>query len=249
MTSVNGNRPSRSSTGTLEELERSNDELAQFAYVASHDLQEPLRAIVGFLQLLESRYAGQLDEKGRQYIKRSVNAGHRMQSLIQDLLTLSRVNTKGRPFESTDLNGVVTEVLNRLEKQIQEKAATVTTESLPNVMADPKQIHTLFQNLISNALKYNEHPEPAISIGCREQENDYCFFIKDNGIGIEPKFYERIFIVFQRLHGRQEYHGTGVGLTLCKKIVERHGGSISVESEKGQGSTFFFTLPKKRMEK
>ncbi|RPJ78401.1 MAG: PAS domain S-box protein [Deltaproteobacteria bacterium] len=235
--------------GTLKELERSNDELAQFAYVASHDLQEPLRAIVGFLQLLESRYAGQLDEKGGKYIKRSVNAGHRMQSLIEDLLTLSRVNTKGSPFESTNLNGIVAEVLNRLEKQIQEKAATITTASLPNLMVDPNQIHALFQNLISNALKYNEHPEPAISIGCREQENDYCFFIKDNGIGIEPKFYERIFIVFQRLHGRQEYHGTGVGLTLCKKIVERHGGSISVESEKGQGSTFFFNLPKERMRK
>ncbi|SLM29678.1 putative Integral membrane sensor signal transduction histidine kinase [Desulfamplus magnetovallimortis] len=231
------------------ELERSNDELAQFAYVASHDLQEPLRAIVGFLQLLESRYTGQLDEKGRQYIKRSVNAGHRMQSLIQDLLALSRINTKDNPFESMDLNDVVTMVLNRLEKQIQEKAGIITADRLPNLEADATQIHTLFQNLISNALKYNERSEPAISIGCKEQENDYCFFIKDNGIGIESKFYERIFVVFQRLHSRQEYSGTGVGLTLCKKIVERHGGYIWVESEKDHGSTFFFTLPKERIKK
>ncbi|MFO7750904.1 MAG: ATP-binding protein [Desulfobacteraceae bacterium] len=233
---------------TLNKLERSNEELAQFAYVASHDLQEPLRAIVGFLQLLEPRCAGQLDEKSRQYIKRSVNAAHRMQTLIQDLLTLSRVNTKGSPFESTDLNVVVAGVLSRLDRRIEEKSARVTREEFPHLMVDPDQISVLFENLISNALKYNGHPEPAISIGCREEKNDYCFFVKDNGIGIESKFYERIFIVFQRLHGRQEYHGTGVGLTLCKKIVERHGGSIWVESIAGRGSTFFFTLPKKGWE-
>jgi len=230
---------------TLSKLERSNDELAQFAYVASHDLQEPLRAIVGFLQLLESRYAGQLDEKGQQYILRSVNAGHRMQVLIQDLLTLSRIDTQGRPFESSNLNDIVKEVLNQFDRQVQQKRATIHVERLPNLMVDSKQIHVLFQNLLSNALKYNEHSAPIVSIGCKSLDNDYRFSVTDNGIGIDPKFFERIFIVFQRLHGRKEYSGTGVGLTLCKKIVERHGGTIWIDSKKGKGSTVFFTLPKK----
>ena len=230
----------------MRKLERSNDELAQFAYVSSHDLQEPLRAIVGFLQLLESRYNDKLDDKGRQYIERSVKAGHRMQRLISDLLTLSRVNSKKKAFEISDLNEILVKVLDRLAVPIQEKKAKITFDHLPHLLVDLTQIYDLFLNLISNAIKYNEQSKPVVEIGCKEKKDDYCFHVKDNGIGIDPKFHDRIFIVFQRLHGRQEYSGTGVGLTLCKKIVERHGGRIWVESEKEKGATFFFTLPKKR---
>lgn len=234
---------------TLNELERSNAELAQFAYVASHDLQEPLRAIVGFLQLFESKYSDKVDRKGRNYIQRTVNASHRMQTLITDLLALSRVNTHGSTFEETDLNNVFKQVKERLQVPIKEKKAQIRCAPLPSLAVDAGQISTLFMNLISNALKYNTDDHPTIEIGWCDRQDDICFNIKDNGIGIDPKFYERIFIVFQRLHGRREYSGTGVGLTLCKKIVERHGGAIWVESEPGRGTTFFFTLPKERKDK
>ncbi len=234
---------------TLHELERSNAELAQFAYVASHDLQEPLRAIVGFLQLLESKYSDKVDGKGREYIQRTVIASHRMQTLISDLLALSRVNTHGRAFEETDLNDVFKQVEERLQIPVKEKGAQITCAPLPILTVDDGQISTLFLNLISNALKYNTHAHPTIEIGWRDRQDDACFYVKDNGIGIDPKFFERIFVVFQRLHGRREYSGTGVGLTLCKKIVERHGGAIWVESEPGRGSTFYFTLPKERRDK
>lgn len=228
----------------LDQLERSNADLAQFVHVASHDLQEPLRAIAGFLQLLESRYRTHLDEKGRNYIDRSVNASLRMQRLITDLLTLSRVNTRGSVFEPTDLNAVVDQVLNRLAPRIQERNVKINRTSLPLVDADADQMGTLFRNLISNAVKYNQSDPPVIDIGWEEKQDKAALYVKDNGIGIDNKFFDRIFVVFQRLHGRQEYSGTGVGLTLCRKIVERHGGAIRVESQKGQGSTFFFTLPK-----
>jgi len=229
-----------------EALERSNNELEQFAYVASHDLQEPLRAIVGFLQLLQSRYEDQIDEKGRHYIERSVKAGLRMQTLIRELLTLSRVNTKGANFAATDLNHIVNAVLDSLQSIIQDKKADITCTTLPNLIGDANQIQSLFQNLIMNALRYNENPKPIVDIGCREEGNSYHFFIKDNGIGIAPEFYQRIFMVFQRLHTDREYPGTGLGLALCKKIVERHDGTIWVESQPEGGSTFHFTLPKKR---
>jgi PAS domain S-box-containing protein len=231
---------------TQEALERSNSELEQFAYVASHDLQEPLRAIVGFLQLLQSRYENQIDETGRHFIERSVKAGHRMQTLIRELLTLSRVNTKGATFASTDLNDLVKDVLDSLQSIILEKNADISCARLPNLTIDASQIQSLFQNLILNAVRYNESPKPIIEIGCREDENVYHFFVKDNGIGILPKFYQRIFMVFQRLHTGREYPGTGLGLALCKKIVERHGGTIWVESQPQAGSMFHFTLPKKR---
>ena len=231
---------------TLDQLERYNDELAQFAYVASHDLQEPLRAIVGFLQLLETRYNGQLDAKGRHYIERSVKAGHRMQRLISDLLALSRVNTRDKGFETTDFNEIMDKVVARLQSRIKQKNAGIVRARMPSAMADASQMETLFFNLVSNALKYNESQAPQVEIGWSESDSQYRFHVKDNGIGISPKFYDRIFIVFQRLHGRREYSGTGVGLTLCKKIVERHGGRIWVESEAGTGSTFFFTLPSQR---
>jgi PAS domain S-box-containing protein len=229
-----------------EALKRSNQELEQFAYVASHDLQEPLRAIVGFLQLLQGRYANQIDETGRHFIERSVKAGHRMQTLIRELLTLSRVTTKGARFASTDLNPLVKDVLESLQPIIQEKNADICCAGLPNLTIDAGQIQSLFQNLIVNAVRYNESPKPVIEIGCRELDDVYHFFVKDNGIGISPKYYQRIFMVFQRLHTDREYPGTGLGLALCKKIVERHGGTIWVESQPKGGSTFYFTLPKKR---
>jgi PAS domain S-box-containing protein len=229
-----------------EALERSNRELEQFAYVASHDLQEPLRAIVGFLQLLQGRYGDQIDEKGRHYIERSVKAGQRMQTLIRQLLTLSRVHTKGATFAPADLNHIVKDVLENLQSIIQEKNTDITCAKLPTVTIDASQIQSLFQNLIMNAVRYNESPTPSVEIGCREQDSAYHLYVKDNGIGIASQFYERIFMVFQRLHTDREYPGTGLGLALCKKIVERHGGTIWVESQPPGGSTFYFTLPKKR---
>ncbi len=230
----------------IAELKRSNNELNQFAYVASHDLQEPLRAVVGFLQLLEERYNNQLDEKGTHYIDRAVQAGHRMRKLINDLLTLSRVSTQRAEFEETDLSLILKETLEHLKPLIKEKNAQVIREGMPTLAIDKVQIQQLFQNLIANGLKYNKSRAPVIDLGWRDRENECEFFVKDNGIGIDPKFHERIFIVFQRLHARLEYSGTGVGLALCKRIVERHGGRIWVESAKGNGATFFFTLPRER---
>lgn len=232
----------------VNELELSNAELSQFSYVASHDLQEPLRAIVGFLQLLESRYTDQLDEKGLHYIERAVKAGHRMQRLINDLLTLSRVNSKGAPFEPADFNDILSKVKKDLSNQIKQKNAMIRWEHLPIMTVDQSQIATLFFNLISNGLKYNESVQPTVEVGFRRDTDETRFFVKDNGIGIEERFHDRIFIVFQRLHGRREYSGTGVGLTLCKKIVERHGGRIWLESSREKGSTFFFSLPNQRIE-
>ena len=229
-----------------EALKRSNRELEQFAYVASHDLQEPLRAVVGFLQLLQSRCGDKIDEKGRHYIERSVKAGRRMQTLIRELLTLSRVNTKGKPFEATDLNQIVENVLDNLQPIIQEKKSDIICDRLPHLSVDAVQIQSLFQNLIINAVRYNESPKPCIEIGCRERDHVCHFFVKDNGIGISPQFHERIFMVFQRLHTDREYQGTGLGLALCNNIVERHGGTIWVESQPQEGSTFYFTLPKDR---
>lgn len=227
-----------------ESLEQSNRELEQFAYVASHDLQEPLRAIVGFLQLLQARYDDQLDDKGRHFIDRAVKAGHRMQTLIRELLTLSRVNTKGTTFAPTDLNPLVQSVLDNLQTILREKNAEITCGRLPSLKVDAGQIRSLFQNLILNAMRYNESPRPLVEIGFHEQDAACHFYVKDNGIGIAPQFHQRIFMVFQRLHTAGEYPGTGLGLALCKKIIERHGGTIRVESEPGEGSTFYFSLPK-----
>ncbi len=229
-----------------EALKRSNEELEQFAYVASHDLQEPLRAVVGFLQLLQSRCEGQIDEKGRHYIERSVKAGRRMQTLISELLTLSRVNTKGATFAPKDLSQIVQNALDNLQSIIQEKNADISCAKLPNLTVDAAQVQSLFQNLIMNAVRYNESPKPRIEIGCRERDQVCEFFVKDNGIGIPSQFHQRIFTLFQRLHTDREYPGTGLGLALCKKIVERHGGTIWVESQPQKGSVFHFTLPRSR---
>ncbi|WP_186441583.1 PAS domain S-box protein [Desulfamplus magnetovallimortis] len=228
---------------TLADLEKSNAELEQFAYVASHDLQEPLRAVIGFLQLLQSKYKNQLDEKGRHYIERVVKAGHRMQSLISDLLKVSRVNTLNTSFEPTDLTKVLEEVLEHMQSTITEENGVVTYSRLPTLMVDKSQIQGLFQNLIVNALKYNEALKPTIEIGYEDKGHECRFFVKDNGIGISKEFRDKIFMIFQRLHPRKDYSGSGIGLALCKKIVERHRGNIWVESESGKGSIFYFTLP------
>jgi PAS domain S-box-containing protein len=228
----------------LEALERSNLELEQFAYVASHDLQEPLRAIVGFLQLLQSRYEDKVDEKGKHYIERSVKATYRMQTLIRELLTLSRVHSKGSTFLPTDLNLLVEGVLDNIQATVREKKAEVTRGMLPTLNVDANQMRSLFQNLLLNALQYNESPRPLVKIGFQELDESYLFQVQDTGIGILPQFHQRIFLVFQRLHTDSEYPGTGLGLALCKKIIERHGGTIWVESNPTGGSIFCFTLPK-----
>jgi PAS domain S-box-containing protein len=226
-----------------EALRRSNQELEQFASVASHDLQEPLRAIVGFLQLLQSKYADRIDEQGRNYIERTVNAGHRMQSMIRQLLDLSRVSTKGSHFTSTDLNRIVQIVREDLQAILREKNAEIICAELPRLDVDAGQLQRLFQNLILNGLKYNRSARPVIEITNTVQGNFRRFSFRDNGIGISPEFHQRIFMIFQRLHTGGEFAGNGMGLALCKKIVERHGGTIWVESQPKEGSIFYFTLP------
>jgi PAS domain S-box-containing protein len=229
------------------ELVRSNAELERFAYVASHDLQEPLRKIEAFGDRLKIKYADQLSERGRDYVERMQKSARRMRTLIEDLLAFSRVTTQAQPFVSVDLNEVVGEVIGELEIQIQETKGRVEVKELPTIAADPSQMHQLFQNLISNALKFHrpgEAPLVAVdSMRSRSQPHMYQIAVKDNGIGFEEKYSDRIFQVFQRLHGRNEYEGTGIGLAICAKIVERHGGSITVKSVPGQGSTFIIQLP------
>ncbi len=226
------------------QLDRRNREMEQFVYAASHDLQEPLRSVVGFLQLLQSRCNEQLDEKGRHYIERSVRAGKRMQALIIDLLDLARVDTKGGSFEYVDLDAIVENTVENLRPIILEKGAAVVFGKMPGIRADANQIQRVFQNLISNALKYNENVEPNVEIGCRDDSDKYQIHVRDNGIGISSKYHEKIFLVFQRLHTEREYPGTGMGLAICKKIVERHNGTMWVESEPGEGATFYFTIVK-----
>lgn len=227
-----------------QELARSNAELEQFAYVASHDLQEPLRMVASFTQLLERRYGDRLDEDGREFISFAVDGVLRMQALINDLLAFSRVGTRGRPFEETDTGLLVDRVIRDLSATIQEYGATVERGDLPIVSADGGQLSQVFQNLIANALKFR-HPDvdPVVRITARRDGPQWIFSVQDNGIGIAPEYRERIFILFQRLHSRGEYPGTGIGLAICKKVVERHGGEIWFESEPGKGTTFHFSIP------
>ena len=227
----------------LEDLTRSNADLEQFASVASHDLQEPLRAVAGMVQLLQQRYQGQLDARADQYIDLAVEAATRMQALINDLLVYSRVQRRGKPFTPTVLETVLAGVQANLMVAIEESAAVITHDALPMVLADPVQLTQLFQNLIGNAIKFRGESTPQIHIGVERRDDGWCFAVRDNGIGIAPDYFERIFVIFQRLHPRRDYPGTGIGLSLCKKIVERHGGTIWVESRLGHGATFFFTLP------
>jgi light-regulated signal transduction histidine kinase (bacteriophytochrome) len=224
-------------------LLRSNAELEQFAYVASHDLQEPLRMITGYTQLLAKRYGDRLGQDAGEYIGFMVDGAKRMRQLIQDILTYSRAGRGDRPFAATDFDQVLRQSLVTLQLAIEESGALVTHDELPTIDCDPGQMAQLMQNLLGNAIKYRDGRAPEIHVSCRRREADWLFGVKDNGIGIEPQYAERVFIIFQRLHTREEYDGTGIGLAVCKKIVERHGGKIWLESTPGQGSTFFFTLP------
>jgi PAS domain S-box-containing protein len=233
-----------------EELARSNAELEMFAYVASHDLQEPLRMVASYTQLLARRYKEKLDAEAHEFIGFAVDGASRMQQLIQDLLSYSRLTTKGKPRNLTQSEAVCNVALENLQKSIEDSRAVVCVGPLPAVLADATQLTQLFQNLIGNAIKYRNERKPEIRVAAKPDGDEWLFSIQDNGIGIDPQYFERIFQMFQRLHTRAEYSGTGIGLALCRKIVERHGGRIWVESQPGKGSTFLFTIPQaKRMEK
>ncbi|MBD2012677.1 GHKL domain-containing protein [Microcoleus sp. FACHB-53] len=221
----------------------SNRELEQFAYVASHDLQEPLRAVNSYAQLLGRKYQGNLDAKADKYLGYIMEGATRMQQLINDLLEFSRVGTRAKELKLTACEVVLSQVLINLKVAIAECQAVVTHDPLPTIMGDEIQLMQLFQNLISNAIKFHREEPPCVHISVVQQQNDWVFSVRDNGIGMEPEYFERIFTIFQRLHSRAEYPGTGIGLAVCKKIVERHGGRIWIESELGVGTTFYFTIP------
>ncbi len=226
-----------------EELRRANEELTQFAYVASHDLQEPLRMVTSYLQLVEARYKDQLDDDGRVFINYAVDGATRMKALIQDLLTYSRVQRRQEAFTRIDLNRVLSRVLQNLEVSISESGAIITHDTLPSIRGSEAEMAQLFQNLIANAIKFRREAVPEITINCEKQDGMVHIRVADNGIGIDKQYLDRIFVVFQRLHTRDKYPGTGIGLAIVKKVVENHGGKITVESEVGKGTTFAFTLP------
>jgi signal transduction histidine kinase len=227
-----------------QELKRSNEELQNFAYVASHDLQEPLRMVASYTALLEKRYKDKLDNDANDFINYAVDGAKRMQQLINDLLAYSRIRTLVKPFKPVDMELVFRDSITNLQVSINESKARITHDSLPTVMGEDGKLVQLIQNLIGNAIKFTTGKLPIIHIGVNQEKNDWVFSVKDNGIGIESQYFDRIFLLFQRLHGA-EYKGTGIGLTLIKRIVESHEGKIWVESEPGKGSTFYFTLPVK----
>jgi PAS domain S-box-containing protein len=229
-----------------EELKRSNSELEQFAYVASHDLQEPLRMVSSYTQLLGRRYGDKFDADAKEFMGYIVDGAARMKQLIEDLLAYSRVGTKGKDFRPVDLGRALARALGNLKASIDESGASVTNDPLPTLPADELQLAQLFQNLVGNALKFRGAAAPRIRVQVSEKDKFFEIAVRDNGIGIEPQYFERIFMVFQRLHNKGEYPGTGIGLAICKKVVERHGGQIRVESRPGEGSAFIFTLPKER---
>ncbi|WP_414566214.1 MULTISPECIES: ATP-binding protein [unclassified Anabaena] len=225
------------------DLERSNAELKKFAYVASHDLQEPLNQVANYVQLLEMRYEAELDEDAKEFITYAVEGVSLMQTLIDDVLVYSKVDTQAIAFQLTEVETPLERALSNLRQRILETGATVTHDPLPTVMAGSTQLMQLFQNLIANAIKFRSDEPPQIHIGAERLEDEWLFWVKDNGIGLDPQFSDRIFVIFQRLHTRDEYPGTGMGLAICKKIIECHRGRIWVESQLGEGATFYFTIP------
>jgi len=227
---------------TEAELARSNADLEQFAYLASHDLQEPLRMVASYMQLLERRYKGKLDENADEFIGYAVDGSKRMQKMINDLLAYSRVGTHGREFERTDSDSAFEYALANLETAIEKSEGMVTHDALPTVMADPTQLVQVFQNLVGNAIKFSGEAPPRVHVSAKREGEEWIFSVSDSGIGFDEKYSERAFVVFKRLHGTG-YAGTGIGLAICKRIVERHGGRIWVSSQPGKGSTFYFTLP------
>ncbi len=231
---------------TVGELKRSNDELQQFAYVASHDLQEPLRMVASYTQLLAKRYKGRLDSEADEFIAYAVDGSNRMQGLIRDLLAYSRAGTNGKALREISSEKALKDALSNLRATIQESGALVTHDSLPTITSDDTQLVQVFQNLVGNAIKYRSARVPQVHVSATKNGGkEWIFSVRDNGLGIDPQYFERIFVLFQRLHGREEFKGTGIGLTICKKIVERLGGRIWVESQPEKGSTFCFALPER----
>lgn len=225
------------------ELARSNADLEQFAYVASHDLQEPLRMVSNYTQLLARRYKDRLDDDAHEFIRFAVDGATRMQGLIQDLLQYSRVGTRGKAFGATDCEEALAVAKNDLRRALEEAGAKITHDPLPTIQADPTQLTQLFLNLLSNAIKFRGEEPPSIHVSAARGDGEWLFTVQDNGIGLDQEYADRIFVIFQRLHGFSEYSGTGIGLAICKKIVERHGGRIWVESKRGEGAKFSFTIP------
>ena len=227
------------------QLARSNEDLEKFAYVASHDLQEPLRSVASYVQLLKNRYSGELDEEAEEFISFAIDGVKRMQALIQDLLSYSRLTFKDQPYQETDLNALLEGVQKNLEETIVKREARIEVQGLPTLAVDPSQIIQLFQNLLENAMKFCQETKPEIKVYAEELDNHWKISVQDNGIGIPKQFVNKIFVIFQRLHSRSDYKGTGIGLAICKKITERHGGEIWVESEEGNGTTFHLTISKR----
>lgn len=240
---------------TLETLRHSNEELKQFAYIASHDLQEPLRMIASYLQLIERRYKGQLDKDADEFIAFAVEGANRLQEMIIGLLAYSRVETKGNPFEKVDFSEILAKTILNLKIAIEESGAIIMNDELPAIEVDGSQFIQVFQNLLANSIKFKSSEPPLIHVSAKQiseiagskNPDTWLFSVKDNGIGIDPQYQDRLFTIFQRLH-RSEYPGVGIGLSVCKRIVERHGGHIWFESEVGNGTTFFFTIPIKEVE-
>jgi light-regulated signal transduction histidine kinase (bacteriophytochrome) len=229
---------------TVKKIERSNKELQKFADVVSHDLHEPLRTVSSFIDLLAKRYKGQLDEKADRYIAFALEGVDRMSKMISDLAAYAKIGTHTREFTPADLEEILKQVKASLNKSVEESNTEITHDPLPQIDGEETQLAQLFQNLIGNAIKFRKKDvPPRVHISSELKEKEWLFGVHDNGFGISPEFHDRIFVIFQRLHTREEFAGTGLGLSVCKKIVERHGGCIWVESQTGQGSTFYFTLP------
>jgi light-regulated signal transduction histidine kinase (bacteriophytochrome) len=225
---------------------RLRQELDEFVRLTVHDLHEPLRMVSCYVQLLERRYRGRLDSDADEFIHFAMDGAQRMQAMVDGLSALSRVTSAGKRFGPTDLNAAVKSAVSRLEPAIDSTRAVVKSDGLPSVVADEGQLEQLYHHLIGNALKFSNGRKPRIDVGVENRSGERVFFVRDNGIGIDPRYSERVFVVFQRLHARDEYEGNGIGLAVCKRIVERHGGRIWVESEAGKGAAFCFTIPESK---